>query len=264
MSNVLSRDIVTISDYDIQVYNGQAILLGASESSIPREPTLEIPVRQGSAISWSEVFGQYPGKYTPGSSMIYLSQANGTEVIGTIAVNPLDSTVLSVSWDNDTFSVNTNIDSQGRLYGIDPDYGTGTSYRSRSPGTFDAIINPQKVYPGNGMNNVVAGDRFLIIEDIGSAVNFTDNIFTGVEGTSTNNGPDAWKSTGGVDFVANANDIIEWTGTQWNVVFNSTQESDTMIWQTNIYTGVQYVWNGVQWAKSFEGEYEAGTWRIEL
>jgi hypothetical protein len=24
------------------------------------------------------------------------------------------------------------------------------------------------------------------------------------------------------------------------------------------------MWNGVQWAKAFEGEYRAGEWRLEL
>ena len=100
------------------------------------------------------------------------------------------------------------------------------------------------------MQNVVAGDRFLIVEDIGDINN--------------EDGPDAWKSTGGVDFVAKANDIIEWDGTQWNVVFEAAQESHSNIYQTNIYSGVQYVWNGVYWAKAFEGVYNVGSWRIEL
>jgi hypothetical protein len=100
------------------------------------------------------------------------------------------------------------------------------------------------------MTGEVAGDRFLIIEDIGS--------------TTNEDGPDGWKSTAGADFYANANDIIEWDGSAWSVIFDSAQESTRMLWQTNIYTGVQYMWNGVQWAKAFEGEYKAGEWRLEL
>jgi hypothetical protein len=249
MGQVLTRDVVTITDYNIQVYNNQAILLHKTESSIPREPTLDIPVRQGAAIDWMSVFQQYPGKYTAGSSSLHLIQPNGTEVVGTVAISPLDGTLLTISWDADTLNTNTGIDSYGNL-DSDPDYSADNSYRPNSPGTFDAIIDPQKVYPGHGMQNVEAGDRFLIVDDIGSA----DNI----------DGPDAWKSTGGADFVARANDIIEWTGSHWNVIFNSAQESDTLLYQTNIYTGVQYVWNGVHWAKSFEGEYRAGEWSLDL
>ena len=248
-ATLMSRDYTTISDYHIAVYNNQVTLLGASENVLPREVTLEIPIRQGIGPTWSELFDQYPGQYKAGSSTIFLTQPNGTEVVGTIAINPLDETILTVTWDQDTLNTNTGIDSQGRL-DTDVDYDPDNSYRTRSPGTFDAIIDPQKIAPGHGMENVVSGDRFLIIEDIGAEGNV--------------DGADAWKSTSGVDFIAKANDIIEWTGTQWNVIFEAAQESDTLIYQTNIYTGVQYVWNGVYWAKSFEGDYQKGSWRIEL
>jgi len=99
------------------------------------------------------------------------------------------------------------------------------------------------VYPGNGMTNLHAGDRFLIIEDIGHTGNTTQ----------------AWGS-----FVAKANDIIEWNGTAWIIVFDHGQNSNTLLYQTNIYSGVQYKWNGVSWVKSFEGEYGAGLWRVAL
>lgn len=248
-ATLMTRDYTTISDYHIAVYNNQATLLSASENTLPREVTLEIPIRQGTGPTWTELFDQYPGQYKAGSSTIFLTQPNGTEVIGTIAVNPLDETILTVTWDQDTLNTNTGIDSQGRL-DTDIDYDLDNSYRTRSPGTFDAIIDPQKIAPGHGMENVVSGDRFLIVEDIGAEGN--------------EDGPDAWKSTSGIDFIAKANDIIEWTGTQWNVIFEAAQEADTLIYQTNIYTGVQYVWNGVYWAKSFEGDYQKGLWRIEL
>jgi hypothetical protein len=185
--------------------------------------------------------------------MLYLQQPNGSYVVGTIAINPLDSTILQVNWNPDTLVSNTGIDSNG-LLDTDINYNGTGSFRARSPGTFDAIIDPQKVYPGHGMQNVVAGDRFLIIEDIGSPENF--------------DGPNAWKnidiSHSGTNFIAKANDIIEWSGSYWTVIFNASQESDTMVWQTNIYTGIQYLWNGVSWVKSFEGEYTAAQWKIIL
>ena len=249
LSTLLAKDTTTISDYNIQVYNGQAILLGAHESVVPSGVTLDIPIRQGTPVNWTDVFNEYPGEYKAGSSTMFLTQPNGTEVIGTVAINPLDETILTVSWDQDTLNTNTSIDSQGR-FDTDPDYGTGNNYRSASPGTFDAIIDPTKVYPGHGMKDVMAGDRFLIVEDIGDVIN-TD-------------GADGWKSTSNADLVAKANDIIEWSGTEWTIIFDAAQETDTLIYQTNIYSGVQYVWNGVMWAKSFEGEYRKGQWRIEL
>lgn len=242
LSNLLSKDTVTITNYNIEVYNNQAIALSSSESTIPREITLDIPARQGTAISWEEVFEAYPGKYTAGSSSIYLTQPNGTEVVGTFAINPLDTSILTITWDNDTKNTNDLL--------APYDNNTKNRANNMSAGTFDAIIDPQKVYPGHGMQNVVAGDRFLIVDDIGSVIN--------------QDGPDAWKSTAGADFVAKANDIIEWDGTQWTVIFEAAQEANTHIYQTNIYSGVQYVWNGVHWAKAFEGVYKAGSWKIIL
>ena len=189
---------------------------------------------------WQELFDQYPGKYVAGSSTLFLIQADGTEVVGTVAVSPADSTLLIVNWDADTRSPDDDL----------PSPGDRAANGGRSLGTFDAIIDPTKVYPGHGMTGQLAGDRFLIIEDIGNEIN--------------EDGPDGWKSNAGVDFYANANDIIEWDGSEWSVIFDSAQESSRMLWQTNIYTGVQYMWNGVQWAKAFEGEYKAGEWRLEL
>jgi hypothetical protein len=89
----------------------------------------------------------------------------------------------------------------------------------------------------------------MLVEDIGA----TNNV----------DGPDAWKNNDGTDFIAYANDIIEWDGEAWHIIFDS-QEPGQHLLQTNIYTGIQYVWNNVQWAKSFEGDYRVGQWRIEL
>ena len=131
-------------------------------------------------------------------------------------------------------------------------YGDGGFDQNTSRSKIDAIINPLTFNPlitYDGYSNYPLNLRFLIIEDIGG-----NNI----------DGADAWKSLSGDELVANANDIIEWDGDKWNVIFIAKQESDTMVWQTNIYTGIQYLWNGVSWIKSFEGGYKKGQWRLEL
>jgi hypothetical protein len=236
-------------------------LLGENESVMPLEPNLEITIRQGKDLDWLGVFAAYPGKYIAGSSTIYLLQPNNSYVIGTFAVNPLDPGKLTVNWNSDTLTSNTGIDSNGVIEnypGYNPaGYRNGQSGSVGSPGTFDAIINPQTYDPLRPNKEVdptavTQGRRFLIIEDIGSTSN--------LPGT----GPEAWRNSDNTDFVAKANDIVEWNGTHWNVIFNAAQESDTMLWQTNIYTGVQYLWNGVSWVKSFEGEYTAAQWKIVL
>ena len=82
--------------------------------------------------------------------------------------------------------------------------------------------------------------------------------------TFNDEGPDAWKNGDGSDFIAAANDIIEWKNNQWNVIFSSYDHDDIIIYQTNFYTTAQYKWNGVEWVKSFEGEYKRGQWRIAM
>jgi hypothetical protein len=277
-SDLLAREIVTITDYTLQVYNntsgvGQAILLSPNEGYIPREPTLGIPVRQGVPINWQEVLNRYPGKFTAGSSRIYLTQSNGTEVSGSVALpvdssgNVTDSIVMLVNWDRDTLVTNTGIDSTGKL-----DFATGYnaagSHRPNSTGTFDAIINPLNFNPGTP----TTGARYLIVEDIGYSytgnewnssqyyingeiVSYQNRFYRSISPLTSpappSDGGPKWQEVSGAaawgTLVAKANDIIEWDGTQWNVIFNSAQESSTMVWQTNIYTGIQYLWNGVAW-----------------
>jgi hypothetical protein len=249
---------VTVGGFGVQVYDGRAILLNSGESVSPPVGALEPSVALGSRLNWSVLFEQIAGPYVAGSSQIFLLQSDGTEVVGTFAIDALDESVISINWNTDTLSPNTGIDSNGMM-DTDPGY-TVPAYRNGtnnngSPGNFDAIIDPQITGPNDPKfiaryGELSAGRRYLIIENIGDVANA--------------DGPDAWKSISNQDFYANANDIIEWDGSSWNVIFDSVQESDTMIWQTNIYTGVQYKWDGIAWVKSFEGEYKAGKWRIAL
>lgn len=250
----MTRFVTTVTDYNIEVFNNQAILLGPSEPVIQGSSVLEMPIRLGSPINWEEAISRYPAQFVAGSSRLFLTQSNGTEVVGTVAVDSYDNTILRINWDVDTLNTNTGIDSAG-LLDYEPGYDAENSNRPNSPGTFDAIIDPLTFNPKRPLKEiadqpVASGMRYLIIEDIGDAINV--------------DGADAWKSTGGVDFIANANDIIEWDGSQWNVIFDSVHKSDVMLWQTNIYTGIQYVWNGTAWVKSFEGIYKVGQWRLEL
>lgn len=241
-SDLLYREVTTITDYKIQVYDGQAMLLGAHENVVPRNDLLTIPVKQGPPISWKEVFELYPNANINGLSKLFLTQPSGYDVIGTIELNPDNPSILNVTWDSDTYPTDDLLITTG-----DREAGGG-----RSPGTFDAIIDPQRIRPGYGMDKIYPGDRFLIIEDIGDPRNA--------------NGPSAWKNNDGSDFYAKANDIIEWHTTHWEVIFAAELENDTLLYQTNIYNGkrIQYCWNGVSWVKSFEGEYDKGAWRIEL
>ena len=87
-----------------------------------------------------------------------------------------------------------------------------------------------------------AGTRYLLTASIGSSGN--------VEGSVV------WNN-----LVADANDIIEFNGSIWQVVFDSSSETSTE-YITNILTGVQYRWTGEEWIKSVEGVYRGGEWSL--
>ena len=231
---LLSTDTVTIGGFNIQVYNADVLLLPstsftANDKSVPMPPDV--------VYNWHVLFDQF--QYVAGSSQIFLLQPDGSEISGTIAVNELDPTILTVNWNPDTLPSNTGIDSSGHIEGIDAGYNASTSNRPNSPGTFDAIIDPLTYNP----TSPTVGMRLLVIDDIGNAGNAVPAA--------------AWGT-----LVAKTNDIIEWTGSAWHVIFHASQNSDTMLYQTNIYTNIQYLWDGISWNKSFDGDYRAGQWRI--
>jgi hypothetical protein len=233
LSDLLSTQYTTNSgNFNVLLLNSTAQILNPGSNVSATNDSTDVPVNYSVPLNWEEFLSVAGGQYIGGSSKIYFMQPSGAEVQGTFTINPLDSTVISITLDPNTYP--------GNNYIAPYDSITHNRANGSSAGTFDAIIDPTKVYPGTGMQNVVAGDRFLIIEDI-------------VTNTT------AWGN-----FVAKANDIIEWNGTAWTIVFDYTQNSNTLIYQTNIYSGVQYKWNGVSWVKSFEGEYRAGLWRVAL
>jgi hypothetical protein len=76
-------------------------------------------------------------------------------------------------------------------------------------------------------------------------------------------GADAWKNNDGTDFFADQNDIVEWTGSKWQVVYDASEYTNA-VFTTNLNTGVQYVFDGVEWVESVDGYYPKGTWSIIL
>lgn len=233
MGSILSQQSTGVNgDFGILVLNGQAQILNPGENVTVNNTTTFTSV----PFDWTGLLDQYPGKYIAGVGKIYLMQPTGYEIWGTFTINTLDQTLMTINWNMDTIPTNTLIASV--VNGLTP------------RGTIDRIINPLEFNPGTP----VAGTRYLLVEDIGGTGNS--------DGKGLDQPSIAWGN-----IVAKTSDIIEYDGTQWQVIFEAAQNSDTLIYQTNIYSGqpqVQYKWNGVSWVKSFEGEYRAGSWRLVL
>lgn len=175
------------------------------------------------AVNWRKVLDLYPGQFRANLSQIRLLKPDGNEIVAYISLDPFDERRMLLNFDVDTIPANTIIGSRG---------------------TVDAIVNPDTFNPGSP----AAGTRYLILENINA---------------TTADGPAAWLNADSSDFSASANDIIEWDGSQWSIIFNSQTET-TVTYITNMYTGIQYKWSDDSWSKSFEGLYEKAAWRIIL
>ena len=196
-------------------------------------------VRKGvvGEIDWNEVIESYPGTYRPGFSQIRLKTSEDNYVIGTFNISS-DNTIIEIAFDNDTLPDDSVIEGPAR------DAGAWTS--------FDYIIDPLRFDPNQAK---AAGVRLLLLGAIGDAGN-TD-------------GADGWKNDNGTDFVASENDIVEWDGSAWHIVFDASGTNDgstgsPATYMSNLNTGIQYKWNGEEWLRSYEGEYSGGTWHIYL
>ena len=216
--------IVTPGNYDLLVYNSMARLIHQNSQG----DNIDLTDPRNSN-SWHKILDLYPGKFRAGLSQLRFSQATGTETVAYVSLNPIDDYSMILVVDPDTIPTNTVI--AGR-------------------GTIDAIVNPQTFNPAS----VTSGTRYLILEDI------NNNSMYGTAGFS---GPVAWKNADSSDFQAHANDIIEWDGAKWSVVFDS-QNSTDIVYVTNSFTGIQYQWKSGDWSKSYEGVYNNKLWRLVL
>lgn len=184
-------------------------------------------------VNWRLLLDSYPGTYRAGISQIRLKKLEQNEyVIGYITLNSANETILNIDWDNDTLPSNTVIE--------------GPARNTNSWSSIDYIIDPLRWNP---QDKLLSGLRVMLLDNIGS-VNNTD-------------GADGWKNSNGSDFVADENDIVEWDGSRWHIVFDASENQD-IVYTSNLNTGIQYKWTGEMWIQSYEGEYSGGTWMIYL
>jgi len=225
-----TRQMITPWDYKlvvienkIQVLYGPTIVPNGSYEDL--DPTAIVG---DSPLLWPAVINAY-GVLRPGISQIRLNNPPDTEstenpIVGTIVIDPTNDRLVLYDVDPDTAPQNT----------LDP---------------ITAIINPLISGPGDGLDSALEGQRYLLIESTGNYDNAGN--------------PSAWLGASGQPLVAAANDIIEWNGTRWRVVFVSA-DATAVQYVTNITTGTQYEWTGEMWIKSYQGVYPGGTWSLVL
>lgn len=235
-----TRQKITPYGYQVLLLNNQLQILKPSDVISQPATSLTPPNSPvDDQIVWPSVINLY-GVLRPGISYVTLDNPwePDREIIGTVALNPADERFLMVTIDPDTVPANT----------LAP---------------IDAVINPLLSGPGDGLDSSMTGQRYLLTEATGSIVN--------AQGASDVN-PPLWKGTGGQPLIAQENDIIEYDGVRWRVVFDASVMEETQ-YVTNINTGIQYKWvpqdpaisnDESMWVKSYDGLYQGGSWNLIL
>jgi hypothetical protein len=217
-----TRQIFTPFDYQVLLIGNKLQALRPAQVVDQPNTSLTPADSPPSNLLWSAVIGDF-GAIRPGISYIKLEQDDGTDVVGTIAFDPTDDRFLLFNIDMDTIPANT----------LDP---------------VDAVIDPLRSGPGDGLDSSLLGQRYLLTEATGS-----DNGYA-----------EAWAGVSGQPLIAHANDIIEFDGTRWIVSFDSDNSPDNAQYVTNITTSIQYQWTGSTWIKSYQGLYPGGAWSLVL
>ena len=124
------------------------------------------------------------------------------------------------------------------------------------------IIKPFRIKSFKNKNPIIEfenislsyGNR-LILDNINDSLNVDSAGY---------DGPDAWKNNDGTEFVAGANDIIEWDGSKWHIVFDASEDDSTVVFTTNLTTNKQYKYEDNEWILSYDGEYSVSTWYLNF
>lgn len=179
-------------------------------------------------LSWFSLIEKY-GQITPNITKMRLKldpniDVSDLDIIGNITLDPNRQNVLFFNVDQDTLPQNT------------------------IPPILD-IIDPTEVWPGNGLPSSVAGQRYLL-----TSMNSAGEEPAIPPGVDT--------SPWGMSIVAYPNDVIEYNGTLWQVIFDSKNSTGNN-YVVNNSNGIQYRFDGVSWTYTYYGEYFPGYWRID-
>jgi len=226
---ILNNDLLLGTRQKMTPYNYQTLLIGnqlqvLEQNAVGEEiESIDAPASQPSNLMWHTVVDLY-GELRNGISQIRLTNPyDESEIVGTVAFHPSDDRFLLFTVDEDTIPTNT----------LDP---------------INAIVDPLRKGPGAGLPAAATGQRYLFVESTG---------------TTNDGNAEAWRGTDNTPLVASADDIVQYDGTKWTVVFDSSELTDVQ-YVTNLTTSIQYRWASGQWLKSYEGLYPGGEWSLVL
>ncbi len=178
--------------------------------------------------SWQKLIQIY-GQIEPNITKIRLKlnpdiDVSDTDIIGSIVEDTTRQNVLIFTPDIDTLPANT----------IPP---------------INDIVDPTEMTPGDGLPIAVAGQRYLL-----TSANSAGEEPAIPMGVST--------SPWGSNIVAYPNDVIEFNGIAWKVIFDS-RNATGLNYLVNNSDSTQYTFDGKQWSYTYYGQYAPGYWRID-
>jgi hypothetical protein len=219
IDGVPTQLITTEGNYQVVVQQENGIdtvtLLAADGTGVP-------------AQDWQKLIKIY-GQITPNITKMRLKldpdiDVDTTDIIGTIEQDINRPNVLYFTPDIDTLPGNTIL-------------------------PINAIIDPVKVQPGNGLPAAAPGQRYLLASGFSA-------------GEEPALPPAVSTSPWGVNLIAYPNDIIEYNSNSWNVIFDS-QNATGLNYVVNSANNSQYTFDGENWSYTYYGKYPPGYWRID-
>ena len=246
-------------------------------------------------INWYNVLeAEAPAVYQPGISQIRLKRAELlTPIIGTFAINGNNTQEITITYDIDTLPSDTiisGVSDRGTIdYIINPRNFNPTSVKAS--GVRLLLTQPiggaiERIFTVTGsttrIETEVQTDSVYDIDVYVENVRVTDAATQeNIDGSLVirladaprpgdevryvlyinEDGADAWKGTTNRDFIADTHDIVEWDGTNWQIIFDAN-ESEGNTYVTNLNTDQQFYYNGYYWQYAVDGLYPRGGWDL--
>lgn len=219
--------ITTEGNYKVSVERYTGVSPGGPTGPVDTITLLTTYGQADPSLSWQSLIQKY-GQITPNITKIRLKldpniEVDTSDIIGSITQDASHQNILFFRPDLDTLPATT----------IPP---------------ILEIIDPTEVSPGFGLPTATAGQRYLL-----TSQNSSENAIIL---------PGLTISPWGASLVAYPNDIIEYNGADWVVIFDS-RNSTGKNYVINNANSTQYTFNGADWTYTYYGTYSAGYWRID-
>lgn len=184
--------------------------------------------------TWTELLTEY-GKFNNNESLMYLLQ-----------------NITSYDKNKNTYVGKLSLDTDNKrrlIFTLDPNTLPHSSFPNN---TISGIIDPNITTPAS-ITNLSVGDSYLLLSNINKNTTAWGTIFY-------MNSPNSFGN-----YQAYENDIIQWDGKRWNIIFSSDNSSGD-VYYTNKNNGDYLTWSNTEglWRMSLDAVYAPGYWRLDL